>query len=88
MTHRRDPPIWVQIPVLPFNKIRRDRMNEKINAGMIVSVLAMLAGIIYYIAWNVKYSAWTDVGIYTVPIVLISFGAAGYILSTMPKKED
>jgi len=86
MTHRRDPPIWVQIPVLPFNK-KGDRMNEKINAKVIVSLLAILTGIIYYIAWNLKYGAWTDIGIYSVAIILISFGAGGYMLSTMPKKE-
>jgi len=63
-------------------------MNEKINAKVIVSVLVILAGIIYYVAWNLKYGAWTDIGIYSVAIILISFGAAGYMISTVPKKED
>ena len=63
-------------------------MNEKINAKVIVSILAMLAGIVYYIAWNLKYGAWTDVGIYSATIILISLGAAGYMISTIPKKED
>lgn len=85
MTHRRDPPIWVQIPVLPLR--RRDKMNEKINVKTIISMFVLLLGIIFYFAWNVKYGAWTDIGIYSVTIVLIGFGIAGLLLSMLPEKE-
>jgi len=63
-------------------------MNVKINAGVIISVLSIAAGLIYYIGWNLKYGAWTDVGIYSVTIILVAFGVGGYLLSTIPKEED
>ncbi|HDH81503.1 MAG: DUF3149 domain-containing protein [Thermoplasmata archaeon] len=62
-------------------------MNEKINAGVIVSVLSIAAGLIFYIGWNAKYGAWTDVGIYSITAILVAFGIGGYLLSTAPKKE-
>ena len=63
-------------------------MSDKIGVGMIVSVLIILAGIIFYIAWNAKYGAWTDIGVYSITVILVALGSAGYVLSTLPKKED
>ncbi|MEA2054822.1 MAG: hypothetical protein U9O96_06960 [Candidatus Thermoplasmatota archaeon] len=62
-------------------------MNEKINVKTIISMFVLLLGIIFYFAWNVKYGAWTDIGIYSVTIVLIGFGIAGLLLSMLPEKE-
>ncbi|KAA0004509.1 MAG: hypothetical protein DRN33_01175 [Thermoplasmata archaeon] len=63
-------------------------MNVKINAGVVISILSIAAGLIFYIGWNAKYSAWTDVGVYSVTAILVAFGIGGYLLSTLPKKED
>jgi len=62
-------------------------MNVKINAGVIISMLSIAAGLIFYIGCNVKYGAWTDVGIYSVTAILVAFGVGGYLLSTTQKKE-
>ncbi|RLF45534.1 MAG: hypothetical protein DRN29_06525 [Thermoplasmata archaeon] len=62
-------------------------MKGKINAKTAFSLLVLLAGIIFYVAWSAKFNAWTDIGVYTVTIILVGFGAIGSILSLLPSEE-
>ncbi|MBU0496742.1 MAG: hypothetical protein KKC68_09125 [Candidatus Thermoplasmatota archaeon] len=58
-------------------------MNSKyINLKSILSILLILAGIILYISWGVRYGVWYDIGIYSITIVLVLAGLFGFILAT------
>ncbi len=82
MTHRRDPLTWVQIPVLPLQFMIT--MKEiKINAGLVLSILAILIGIIYYIGWGIHYHVWADIGIYSVTAFFVALGILGSMASIM-----
>ena len=69
--------------------MRENMIQETIrNPKAIVSLLAAVAGIIFYLAWNITYGAWADIGIYSVTIVLVCLGVAGWLVATIPNKED
>ncbi len=37
-------------------------------------------GISFYLSWSYLYNAWTDIGVYSVSVVLIGLGVIGYLL--------
>ena len=57
------------------------------NVFTILSILALLAGILFYIGWGIYYGVWYDIGIYSFTIVFIISGIIGLILSLMEKEE-
>jgi hypothetical protein len=63
-------------------------MIEKIGIGTIVSILALVAGIIFYIGWGVYYGVWVDIGIYSVTIVLVLGGVFGLLLTFLNKEKQ
>ena len=91
---RRDPPIWVQIPVPPSDLIGEWNMEiinkidiKNFNFVTRLSILALLAGILIYIYWGTRYSVWYDIGIYSLTIVFVIPGILGLILSLMKREE-
>ncbi|MFP3871406.1 MAG: hypothetical protein ACOCTR_00345 [Candidatus Natronoplasma sp.] len=50
--------------------------------SMFYAVLASL-GIAFYVSWSFMYGTWTDIGVYTVTIVLVGFGIIGYFLHSV-----
>jgi hypothetical protein len=94
---RRDPSIWVQIPVLPskLKKNKRKRYEKmelsmkNINAYTIVALIVLIAGLLLYITWGLRYGVWADIGIYSITIVLVLGGLLGAIISlSMEKTEE
>ena len=64
-------------------------MNMKdINEWTILSLLALIAGVIFYIYWGIRYGVWVDIGIYSITIVLVFSGVCGMLLSLKVEKED
>lgn len=55
----------------------------KISAGLVLSILAILAGITYYIAWGIHYHVWADIGIYSVTAFLVALGILGSMASIL-----
>lgn len=53
----------------------------KLSWGLVLSVLAILAGIVYYIAWGIHYHVWADIGIYSITAFLVSLGILGSMAS-------
>ncbi len=51
----------------------------KVNAKLIISLLSILVGIIFYISWGITYGVWADAGIYAVTVVFLAFGILGLI---------
>jgi len=47
-------------------------------------------GILFYFSWLAAFGfdKWNDVGVYSVTIVLLGFGTAGYFTYTMLEKEE
>lgn len=92
---RRDPPIWVQIPVLPSPKysiegeINMMKINiKKFNVFTLVSLLLLISGIGLYIYWGVRFGVWYDIGIYSVTSVFVISGIVGILLSLYEKTEE
>ena len=53
------------------------------NFKTVLSLLLLLAGIIFYIYWGVTYGVWFDIGIYSITIVLVLAGIIGTVLSLL-----
>jgi hypothetical protein len=64
------------------------KLNLKnFNFYTILSILALLAGILFYINWGMTYGIWYDIGIYSIVIVLVIPGIIGIFLTLMEKEE-
>jgi hypothetical protein len=66
------------------------KINVKnFNVFTVISLLALIAGIAFYLYWVGRYpNAWGDIGIYSITVVLVIPGIIGTILSLMEKSED
>ncbi len=62
----------------------------KVNGKLIFSLLVVAAGIIFYIGWNIEYieyEVWTDIGVYSITIILVIYGILGILLSLMESEK-
>jgi uncharacterized membrane protein len=53
----------------------------KMELTTVISLLMLIAGIIFYFGWSLYYDAWTNIGVYSLTIVLVMFGVLGLLLS-------
>ncbi len=60
---------------------------KNFNLYTILSILVLLAGILLWIDWIIRYGIIYDLGIYSLVIVFIISGIIGLILSLMKKEE-
>jgi membrane protease YdiL (CAAX protease family) len=64
------------------------KLNIKnFNIYTILSILFLLAGILFYISWGVTYGIWYNIGPYALTIVLVIPGIIGLILSLMEEEK-
>jgi hypothetical protein len=62
---------------------------KNINAYTIVALIVLIAGLLLYISWGLRYNVWADIGIYSITIVLVLGGLLGAILSlTLERTEE
>jgi hypothetical protein len=62
---------------------------KNINAYTIFALIVLIAGLLFYISWGLRYGVWVDIGIYSITIVLVLGGLLGAILSlSMEKTEE
>ena len=61
---------------------------KNINAYTIFALIVLIAGILLYISWGLRYGVWVDVGIYSITIVLVLGGLFGMILSLFMEKTE
>jgi len=54
----------------------------------ILSLIVLLAGVLFYIYWGITYGNWTDIGIYSITIFLVLLGLFGMMLSLLEEKEE
>jgi hypothetical protein len=62
---------------------------KNINAYTIVALIFLIAGLLLYISWGLRYNVWADIGIYSITITLVLAGLLGTILSlTFEQTEE
>jgi hypothetical protein len=61
---------------------------KKLNIFTIISLLLLLAGILFYVYWGIRFGVWYDVGIYSITIVFVLGGLLGTILTLMVTPQD
>ena len=61
---------------------------KNFNIFTILSILFIIVGLAHYIYWGTRYGVWTDIGIYSITIVLVLSGIIGFFITLMDKKEE
>jgi hypothetical protein len=61
---------------------------KNINAYTIFALIVLIAGLLFYISWGLRYGVWADIGIYSITIVLVLGGLLGVILSLFIEKTE
>jgi hypothetical protein len=61
---------------------------KNINAYTIFALIVLIAGLILYISWGLRFNVWADIGIYSITIILVLGGLFGAILSLTFEKTD
>jgi len=61
---------------------------KKLNIFTIISLMLLLAGILFYIYWGIRFGVWYDVGIYSITIVFVLGGLLGTIITLMETSQD
>lgn len=51
-------------------------------------LIVLFLGIAFYISWSAIYDAWTDVGVYTITIIMVLFGISGTLLYWKKNEGD
>ena len=65
------------------------RINlKKFNIFTLLAILLLLAGLIHWLYWGARYGVWTDIGIYSLTIVLVLPGIIGILLTLHEKETD
>ena len=59
-----------------------------VSAARWFYLLAIFLGIAFYLSWGILYGAWTDVGVYTITIILVVFGLFGVALYFGKNEEE
>jgi hypothetical protein len=62
-------------------------LKIKMQASTIISLVILVAGLIFYIGWSLPNNAWTDIGVYSLTIILVVSGILGLLLSIHPKNN-
>jgi hypothetical protein len=60
---------------------------KKYNFKTVLSLLLLIAGVLFYIYWGVTYGVWANIGIYSITIVFVLAGIFGMLLSLLEDEE-
>ncbi|HEC89627.1 MAG: hypothetical protein DRN12_03450 [Thermoplasmata archaeon] len=60
---------------------------KNMNIFTILSILLLIAGILFYIYWGLRFGVWYDIGIYSITSFFVLGGLLG-ILVTLYEKPD
>jgi len=65
------------------------KINKKnFNIFTLISSLLLLAGILFYISWGIRFGVWYDIGVYSLSIILILAGIFGILLTLYDSSEE
>ena len=51
-------------------------------------LLIFLSGALLYLTWAALYNAWTDIGLYSVCVVLVGTGLSGLFLTSIDDEDS
>ena len=60
---------------------------KNINIYTIFALIVLIAGLLLYITWGLRYGVWADIGIYSITIVLVLGGLLGRLFPFQWKKQ-
>jgi hypothetical protein len=60
---------------------------KNFNGWTVLSILVLLAGLLFYLWWGMKYGNWGDIGTYSVTVFFGLSGLVGILLSLTMKKN-
>ncbi|MFH1100996.1 MAG: hypothetical protein V1726_03045 [Methanobacteriota archaeon] len=70
-------------------EIKNPIQIRNFSGWTILSLLMLIAGIIFYILWGTYYGVWADIGIYSITAVFVVAGLFGTLLSlSIEKKQE
>ena len=61
--------------------------TKNFNEWSILSLLSIIAGLVFYFGWGATYNVWADIGVYAFTSVLVLGGLFGLFLSLTEKKQ-
>jgi hypothetical protein len=59
---------------------------KNFSAYTVFALLVLLGGILLWITWGIQYGVWSDIGIYSITIILVLGGLLGTIISLSIEK--
>jgi hypothetical protein len=62
--------------------------RKKFNIFTLISLLFLIAGILFYISWGVRFGVWYDIGSYSITIVLVLAGLLGILITLYEAPEE
>ncbi|MBM4249191.1 MAG: hypothetical protein FJ149_07100 [Euryarchaeota archaeon] len=54
--------------------------TRRFNPARAFYVLLLASGVALYFLWAIVYDAWLDIGLYSIVVLMVSFGLVGYLL--------
>jgi len=60
---------------------------RKFNVFTLISLLALIAGVGFYIYWGIRFNVWYDIAPYSFSVVFILGGIVGILLTLYEKTE-
>ena len=72
---------------MKLNMIKINR--EKFNIFTLISLLLLIAGILFYISWVIRFpNAWADIGIYSITIIFVLAGLLGIFITLYESADE
>jgi hypothetical protein len=70
-------------------KLGMIKINKKnFNIFTLISSLLLLAGILFYISWGIRFGVWYDIGVYSLSIIFVLAGIFGILLTLYDSSEE
>jgi hypothetical protein len=70
-------------------KLGMIKINKKnFNIFTLISSLLLLAGILFYISWGIRFGVWYDIGVYSLSIIFVLAGIFGILLTLYDSSKE
>ncbi|MDG6221136.1 MAG: hypothetical protein QCI38_06770 [Candidatus Thermoplasmatota archaeon] len=62
-------------------------MSFKLKIAKMFYLLLLITGLAIYVTWSAVYNTWTDIGLYSLTIVMVLLGLFGFLLYGKDREE-
>jgi hypothetical protein len=62
--------------------------TKKFNIFTLISFLLLIAGVLFYLYWGIRFGVWYDIGIYSFSIIFVLAGVFGILLTLYETSEE